>query len=103
MAAKDKAGYRKHMEAAIKLKAPEAMAQAFRKAGVGGKPGPTAKPTAKPAAATTKPAATTGFTRSATKPNHNEVDWQSTARIPGKKGGDGKFIMRDGSKLIYQR
>jgi hypothetical protein len=103
LAAKDKAGYRKHMEAAIRSKAPEAMASAFRKAGVGGKPGPVAKPAAKPAA-TAKPAiATTGFTRSATKPNHNDVNWTATARIPGKKGGDGKFIMRDGSKVLYTR
>jgi hypothetical protein len=103
LAAKDKAGYRKHMDAAIRSKAPEAMASAFRKAGVGGKPGPVAKPAAKPAA-TAKPATvTTGFTRSATKPNHNDVNWTATARIPGKKGGDGKFIMRDGSKVLYTR
>ena len=106
LAAKDKAGYRKHMEAAIRSKAPLAMAQAFRKAGVGAKPGPVAaKPTAKAAAGAARPAvaASTGFVRSATKPNHNDVNWTATARIPGKKGGDGKFIMRDGSKLLYQR
>jgi hypothetical protein len=103
LAAKDKAGYRKHMEAAIRSKAPEAMAAAFRKAGVGAKPGPAAKPAAKPTAGTAKTAPTTGFTRVATKPNHNEVNWNLTARIPGKKGGDGKFIMRDGSKVLFQR
>jgi hypothetical protein len=103
LAAKDKAGYRKHMEAAIRSKAPEAMAAAFRKAGVGAKPGPAAKPAAKPAAGAAKVAPTTGFTRVATKPNHNEVNWTLTARIPGKKGGDGKFIMRDGSKVLFQR
>jgi hypothetical protein len=104
LAAKDKVGYRKHMETAIRLKAPEAMAQAFRKAGVGGKPGPITKPAAKPAAGIAKAAAaTTGFTRSATKPNHNDVNWTATARIPGKQGGDGKFIMRDGSRVLYQR
>jgi hypothetical protein len=103
VAAKDKSGYRKHMEAAIKLKAPIAMAQAFRKAGVGAKPALPAKPAAKPAANGAKPALTTGFTRSATKPSHNEVDWTKTARIPGKKGGDGKFIMRDGSRVLYTR
>jgi hypothetical protein len=101
LAAKDKVGYRKHMEAAIRSKAPEAMAAAFRKAGVGAKPGPVAKPAAKPA--TAKVAPTTGFARVGTKPNHNEVDWTRTARIPGKQGGDGKFIMRDGSKVLYQR
>ncbi len=104
LAAKDKAGYRKHMEAAIRSKAPEAMAQAFRKAGVGAKPGPVAKPAAKPAAVPVKPGVPAlNFTRVATKPNHNDVDWTRTARIPGKKGGDGKFIMRDGSKVLYQR
>ena len=103
VAAKDKAGYRKHMEAAIKSKAPEAMAAAFRKAGVGAKPGP-AKQVAKPAVGAAKPAAaTTGFTRVGTKPSHNDVDWTRTARIPGKQGGDGKFIMRDGSKVLFQR
>ena len=102
LAAKDKAGYRKHMEAAYKLKAPEAMAQAFRKASVGGK-AVAAKPAAKAAPGAAKAAPTTGFTRAATKPDHNAVDWQATARIPGKKGGDGKFVMRDGSKVLYQR
>lgn len=103
LAAKDKDGYRKHMDAAIRSKAPEAMAQAFRKAGVGAKPGPAAKPAAKPAAPGTKAAPTTGFTRVGTKPDHNAVDWTRTSRIPGKQGGDGKFIMRDGSKVLFQR
>jgi hypothetical protein len=103
LAAKDKAGYSKHMAAAIRSKAPEAMAQAFRKAGAGTKPGPLAKPAAKPGAPAVKTAPTTGFTRIGTKPNHNEVNWTETARIPGKKGGDGKFVMRDGSKVLYQR
>jgi hypothetical protein len=103
LAAKDKAGYRKHMEAAIRSKAPEAMAQAFRRAGVGAKPGPVAKPAAKPAAVAKPGAPALNFTRVGTKPNHNDVDWTRTARIPGKKGGDGKFIMRDGSKVLYQR
>ena len=103
VAAKDRVGYRKHMEAAIRSKAPMAMEQAFRKAGVGGKPGPVqAKTAAKPAASQARPA-NTGFTRVATKPDHNAVDWTKTARIPGKKGGDGKFIMRDGSRVLYQR
>ena len=105
LAAKDKAGYAKHMAAAYRLKAPLAMEQAF-KAVMPGKPGPTAvKPAAKTAANGTKPVATatTGFTRVGTKPDHNLVDWQSTARIPGKKGGDGKFIMRDGSKVLFTR
>jgi hypothetical protein len=105
LAAKDKAGYAKHMAAAYRLKAPLAMEQAF-KAVMPGKPGPAIKtPPARTAANGTRTAATatTGFTRSATKPDHNAVDWQATARIPGKKGGDGKFVMRDGSKVLYQR
>lgn len=103
LAAKDKAGYRKHMEAAIRSKAPEAMAAAFRKAGVGAKPGPAPKPAPAKAAPGVKTAPATGFVRVATKPNHNEVNWTATARIPGKQGGDGKFIMRDGSKVLYTR
>ena len=102
LAAKDKAGYRKHMEAAIRAKAPEAMAAAFRKAGVGAKPGPVAKPAAKPATGA-KTAPAIGFTRVGTKPDHNQVNWAATAQIPGKKGGDGKFIMRDGSRVLFQR
>ncbi len=106
LAAKDKAGYRKHMEAAIRAKAPEAMAAAFRKAGIGGKPGPVAaKPAAKPAAGAAKAPTTaaSGFVRSATKPSHNEVNWPATNAIAGKKAGDGKFIMRDGSRVLYSR
>jgi hypothetical protein len=104
LAAKDKAGYRKHMEAAIRSKAPEAMSQAFRKAGVGAKPGPAPKTAAKSASAPrTAATAATGFTRVGTKPDHNKVNWTATARIPGKQGGDGKFIMRDGSRVLYQR
>jgi hypothetical protein len=92
------------MEAAIRSKAPDAMAQAFRKAGVGAKTGTVAKPAAKPAPGAAKQATvTTGFTRMATKPDHNAINWPATARIPGKKGGDGKFILRDGSKVLYQR
>lgn len=104
LAAKDKAGYRKHMDAAIRSKAPEAMAAAFRKAGVGAKPGPAAKPGQKPAPGA-KPAATaaTGFTRVGTRPDNNSVNWSATAGIPGKKGGDGKFVLRDGSKVLFQR
>lgn len=104
LAAKDKAGYRKHMEAAIKLKAPEAMAQAFRKAGVGAKPGPAAKPAAKPANGVAKPTVvTTGFNRVGIKPDHNSVNWTATNSIPGKKAGDGRFVLRDGSKVLYTR
>jgi len=104
LAAKDKAGYRKHMEAAIRSKAPEAMSQAFRKAGVGANPGPAPKTAAKSASAPrTAATAATGFTRVGTKPDHNKVNWTATARIPGKQGGDGKFIMRDGSRVLYQR
>lgn len=103
VAAKDRNGYRKYMDGVIRSKAGAAMAAAFRRAGVGDKLGPKkveTKPAAKPGVAAT---ATAGFNRVGTKPNHNEVDWQSTARIAGKKGGDGKYIMRDGSKVLFQR
>ena len=105
LAAKDKAGYRRHMEAAYRAKSPLAMEQAF-KAVMPGKPGPAklATPAAKSAGGAAKSATvTTGFTRVGTKPDHNQVDWTRTARIPGKKGGDGKFVMRDGSRVLYQR
>jgi hypothetical protein len=103
LAAKDKAGYRKHMEAAIKSKAPEAMAAAFRKAGVGGKPGPVAKPAAKPAG-TAKPATmTTGFTRTAAKPDKNQVDWPRTNAARRMSTDANKYIMRSGEKLLWQR
>lgn len=102
VAAKDRTGYRKYMDGVIRQKAPAAMQAAFRRAGVGDKPGP--KAVAKPAAKSgVSVAQTTGFTRVGTKPNHNDVDWQATARIAGKKGGDGKYILRDGSKVLYQR
>jgi hypothetical protein len=103
LAAKDKAGYRKHMEAAYKAKAPLAMAQAFRKAGIGGKPGPVAKQPAKAAATTAKVAPATGFTRSATKPEHNSVDWQRTGAARRTSADSNKYIMRDGSRVLYQR
>ena len=105
LAAKDKAGYAKHMSAAYRAKAPLAMEQAF-KAVMPGKPGPVAaKPAAKPAAGAAKAPTTaaTGFVRSATKPSHNEVNWPATNAIAGKKAGDGKFIMRDGSRVLYSR
>ena len=103
LAAKDKAGYAKHMAAAYRAKAPLAMEQAF-KAVMPGKPGPVAaKPAAKAAAGAAKAPTTaaSGFMRSATKPDHNAVNWQATNAIPGKKAGDGKFIMRDGSRVLY--
>ena len=105
LAAKDKAGYAKHMSAAYRAKAPLAMEQAF-KAVMPGKPGPVAaKPAAKPAAGAAKAPTTaaSGFVRSATKPSHNEVNWPATNAIAGKKAGDGKFIMRDGSRVLYSR
>jgi hypothetical protein len=102
VAAKDRSGYRKYMDGVIRKAAGPAMAAAFRRAGVGDKPGPKLAP--KPAAKPGTPATpTAGFNRVGSKPNHNEVDWQSTARIAGKKGGDGKYIMRDGSKVLFQR
>lgn len=101
LAAKDRSGYRKYMDGVIRKAAPTAMSAAFRRAGVGDKPGP--KIVAKPAAVAGKVTETAGFTRVGTKPNHNDVDWQGTARITGKKGGDGKYLMRDGSKVLFQR
>ena len=103
LSAKDKAGYAKHMAATYRAKAPLAMEQAF-KAVMPGKPGPVAaKPASKPATEAAKTNAATGFTRVGQKPDHNQVDWTRTAHIPGKKSGDGKFIMRDGSKVLYSR
>ena len=102
LAAKDKAGYRKHMEAAIRSRAPEAMAQAFRRAGVGGKPGPAAKPAAKPAAG--KPAANiTGFTRVGQKPDKNQVNWTATSNVRRTPADAGKYVMRDGSRVLFTR
>lgn len=102
VAAKDRAGYRKYMDGVIRKSAPGAMSAAFRRAGVGDKPGPKkvdAKPAGKPGTATV----TTNFNRVGAKPSSNDVDWQATARIAGKKGGDGKYILRDGSKVLFQR
>src|ERR1700722_4846277 len=104
LATKDRAGYRKHMEAAIRPKAQEAMAAAFRKAGVGAKPGPVAKPGAKPATGA-KPAATaaTGFTRVGTKPDKNSVNWTATGAVRRTKEDESKYILRDGSRVLFQR
>ena len=102
VAAKDRTGYRKYMDGVIRSKAPAAMQAAFRRAGVGDKPGPKAV-AAKVATKTATTAVTTGFNRVGTKPSSNDVDWQMTARIAGKKGGDGKYILRDGSKVLFQR
>jgi hypothetical protein len=102
LAAKDRAGYRKYMDKAYRDKAPGVMEAAFRRAGVGDKPGPKAA-AVKTAAVKTAATVTSGFNRVGTKPNHNEVDWQATARVAGKKGGDGKYVLRDGSKVLYQR
>jgi hypothetical protein len=104
VAAKDRTGYRKYMDGVIRKNAGAAMAAAFRKAGVGDKPGPKAV-AAKTAAVKTASSttATAGFNRVGAKPNHNEVDWQATARIAGKQGGDGKYVLRDGSKVLFQR
>ena len=104
LAAKDKAGYRKHMEAAIRSKAPEAMAAAFRKAGIGAKPGPVAKPVAKPAPGVAKSAqANAGFTRTATKPDKNQIDWPRTKAARRTDADANRYVMRNGEKLIYQR
>ena len=102
LAAKDRAGYAKHMKAAYQAKVKIAMDAAVT-AILQGKPGPVAKPpAAKPQAA--KPTApTSGFTRVGTKPSHNDINWSATNAIAGKKPGDGKFIMRDGSRVLFQR
>jgi len=103
VAAKDKTGYRKHVEAAIRSKAPEAMAQAFRRAGVGAKPGP--QPVKKPATtAVTKPVtATAGFTRTGTKPDRNQINWQATNSVRRTAADSNKYVMRNGDKLLWQR
>lgn len=101
--AKDKEGYRRFISGAYGNIVPKALKAAFEKI-VPSKPvqktatTTTAKPTAKTAISDT-----TGFVRSATKPDKNQVNWQATNSIRGKKPGDGKFIMRDGSKVLYSR
>lgn len=102
-AAKDKEGYRRFISGAYGNIVPKALKAAFDKIAPV-KPGPktTATP-AKPAAKTPANVDNTGFVRSATKPTFNEVNWQATNSIRGKKAGDGKFIMRDGSKVLYSR
>lgn len=104
VAAKDRTGYRKYMDGVIRSKASAAMQAAFRRAGVGDKPGPK-KVTGlvTPAVTVAATAKYAGFNRVGTKPSSNDVDWQATARIAGKKGGDGKYILRDGSKVLFQR
>lgn len=102
VAAKDRAGYRKYMDGVIRKAAPTAMNAAFRRAGVGDKPGPK-KVEAKPAATGTPAAQTTGFTRVGTKPSNNDVDWGATNRIQGKKPGDGRYILKSGEKQLWQR
>ena len=97
LAAKDKAGYAKHMQAAYKAKAPLAMDQAF-KAIMPGKPGPAAKPADKPAIPGAKPADTTGWTRVAVKPAKDTIaHW----KMSGKMLKEGKYILRDGKQVIY--
>lgn len=103
-AAGDREGYAKHMAQMYRTKAPMAMEQAF-KAVMPGKPGPqkvTTQPTkpgnpAKPAT----PAA--GFTRVAQKPNKNDIDWPATTAVRRKAEDQGKYVMRDGSKVMFQR
>lgn len=97
LAAKDKAGYAKHMQAAYKAKAPLAMDQAF-KAIMPGKPGPSAKPAAKVADNGAKPADTTGWTRVAAKPAKDTIaHWRMTAKMLK----EGKYILRDGKQVIF--
>ena len=97
VAAKDKAGYQKHMRAAYAAKAKIAMDQAF-KAIMPGKPGPAAKPADKPAIPGAKPADTTGWTRVAVKPAKDTIaHW----KMSGKMLKEGKYILRDGKQVIY--
>lgn len=98
VAAKDKAGYAKHMQAAYKAKAPQAMEQAF-KAIMPGKPGPVAaKAVAAKSATTIKPADATGFARVAAKPASNTIaHWKMTAKMLK----EGKYILRDGKQVIF--
>ena len=103
VAAKDRTGYRKYMDGVIRKAAPGAMSAAFRRAGVGDKPGPRAVPAKKTTTATPAAQAATGFTRVGNSPGNNTVDWAATKTIAGKKAGDGKYILRDGSKVLYQR
>ena len=97
LAAKDKAGYAKHMQAAYKAKAPLAMDQAF-KAIMPGKPGPAAKPVTKAAEPGAKTADTTGWTRVAAKPAKDTIaHWKMTAKMLK----EGKYILRDGKQVIF--
>ena len=97
LAAKDKAGYAKHMQAAYKSKAPLAMDEAF-KVIMPGKPGPAAKPATKVADNGAKPADTTGWTRVAAKPAPNTVaHWKMTTKMLK----EGKYILRDGKQVIF--
>lgn len=100
--AKDKEGYRRFISGAYGNIVPKALKAAFDKIAPA-KPGP--KVVTPPVKTTGKVATAdnTGFTRTATKPAFNDVNWQATNSIRGKKSGDGKFIMRDGSKLLHSR
>lgn len=104
LAAKDKEGYRRFVSGAYGNIVPKALKAAFDKI-VTTKPGPktVTTPVAKPGVKTAATYDATGFVRSATKPDKNSVNWQMTNSIRGKKPGDGKFIMRDGSKVMYSR
>jgi len=103
-AAKDKEGYRRFISGSYGNIVPKALKAAFDKI-VPTKPGPKTTPTpvAKPGVKTAATSDATGFVRSATKPDKNQINWQMTNSIRGKKPGDGKFILRDGSKVLYSR
>jgi hypothetical protein len=104
VAAKDKAGYRKHMEAMIRSKAPEAMAAAFRKVGIAAKPIKVVKTAARAVVgAKTVTPTTTGFTRVGTKPEKNAVNWSATGSARKTAQDGNKYILRDGSKVIWNR
>ena len=97
LAAKDKQGYAKHMQAAYKAKAPLAMDQAF-KAIMPGKPGPQQKQTAKSTTNSVKAVDTTGWTRVSAKPESNTIaHWKMTKKMLK----EGKYILRDGKQVIF--
>ena len=97
LAAKDKAGYAKHMAAIYRAKAPLAMEQAF-KAVMPGKPGPVVKPATKSVTANVQTDETTGWTRVAAKPASSEIaHWKMTTKMLK----EGKYILRNGKQVIF--
>lgn len=99
-AAKDKAGYSRHVQAAYKAKTPRIMEAVFNSV-VPGKPGPVKKPgeVLKPIAG--KPAVEgTGWTRVSVKPTLFDVN--HAKRTPAMVR-EGKYPMKDGRMLLYSK